>query len=530
MAINDAKHSRVGSAAEFPAGWLMLGLVALAALGLLGIVFDGGIVNLIHRWSSEEQYQHGFLIPLVSAYLLWQRRDAIAHAGVAPSWLGWLLVLAAMLCAILGELSALFLLVQVPIVLALWGLILAAGGKQMLKATFIPILILALAIPLPYFLDAILTWRLQIVSSKLGVWFIRLVDIPVYLEGNVIDLGVYKLQVAEACSGLRYLFPLLSLSFIVAYMFRAPIWQRAIVFLSAIPITIFMNSFRIGVAGVLVNHYGVEAAEGFIHAFEGWIIFMACTAILLGEVWLLNRFTRSAHGWSGLSGDISSGNADKPIASPNKLISTPLIASLATIAVTAVIVLYLPHRPEIIPKHPPLASFPQQMNGWHARFDPVDAGTKSALKADDTLLADFTKSGTLPVNLFIAYYGSQRTGASPHSPRVCIPGGGWEITDLHQTTVPVDGRKMPVISAVIERQGVRQLVFYWYLERGQPMADEFYKKWHLLVDSIVKNRSDGALVRLVTPIPEGETDAAARQRLLTFMAPLNIQLARFIPK
>ncbi len=226
MAINDAKYSRVGSATEFPAGWLAVAVAAAVAIALIGIIFSGGIANLIARWTAEQQYQHGFLIPLVSAYLLWQRRDAIQHAGVAPSWLGWGLVAVAMICALLGELSALFVLAQLPIVLVLWGLILAAGGKEMAKVTFVPILILALAVPLPYFLDAMLTWRFQILSSQLGVWFIRLAGVPVYLEGNVIDLGVYKLQVAEACSGLRYMFPLLSLSFIVAYMFRAPIWQQ----------------------------------------------------------------------------------------------------------------------------------------------------------------------------------------------------------------------------------------------------------------------------------------------------------------
>jgi len=532
MAIDDAKYSRVGSAAEFPSGWLALGFVALVAIGLLGLVFGGGIANLIHRWSVEEQYQHGFLIPIVSAYLLWQRRDAIQHAGVAPSWTGWLLVLIAMLCAVLGELSALFLLVQLPIVLAIWGLILAAGGKEMAKVTFVPILILALAVPLPYFLDALLTWRLQLISSELGVWFIRLARIPVYLEGNVIDLGVFKLQVAEACSGLRYMFPLLSLSFIVAYMFRAPVWQRVIVFLSAVPITILMNSIRIGIAGVLVQNFGVEAAEGFIHAFEGWIIFMACTAILLAEVWLLNRLTGSAKGWGGLSlaGPPRRENDSRPTVNPSTLISLPLIASLATMALAAAAVLYLPHRSEIIPDHPAFASFPRELGGWSGKVEPLDAVTKSTLKADETLLADYDKADVPPVNLFVAYYASQRKGSSPHSPRVCMPGGGWEITDLHQKTVSVDGKSMPVISAVIERQGVRQLVFYWYLERGQPMADEFYKKWNLLKDSIVRNRSDGALVRLVTPIATGERDAVAEQRLLSFMGTLNPQLARFVPK
>ena len=108
----------------------------------------------------------------------------------------------------------------------------------------IPLFFLVFMIPLPNFLLNNLSTKLQLISSELGVAVIRLFDISVYLEGNVIDLGVYKLQVVEACSGLNYLFPLMSLSFIMADLYKAPFWKRAIVFLSSIPITIIMNSFN----------------------------------------------------------------------------------------------------------------------------------------------------------------------------------------------------------------------------------------------------------------------------------------------
>src|SRR5262249_54860591 len=106
----------------------------------------------------------------------------------------------------------------------------------------------------------------------------------------VIDLGVYKLQVVEACSGLRYLYPLMSLGFLAAYLFQAPFWQRAVVFLSTIPITIAMNSLRIGIVGMLVDHFGPQDADGFLHLFEGWIIFVACAGLLAGIMYLLARF------------------------------------------------------------------------------------------------------------------------------------------------------------------------------------------------------------------------------------------------
>ncbi len=115
----------------------------------------------------------------------------------------------------------------------------------------------------------------------------RLLGISVYLEGNVIDLGSYKLEVAEACSGLRYLFPLMSVGAIMAYLINGKAWARVVVFASTIPIAILMNSFRIGVIGVLVDRYGTEQATGILHFFEGWVVFMICLALLTLEAWTL---------------------------------------------------------------------------------------------------------------------------------------------------------------------------------------------------------------------------------------------------
>ena len=165
-----------------------------------------------------------------------------------------------------------------------WESYLATGGFPLLRVAFVPIAFLVFAIPLPHFIDVNLSLELQLISSRLGVAFIRFFQIPVYLEGNLIDLGTYKLQVVDACSGLRYLFPLFSLSFLAAYLFQAPMWQRALVLFSSIPITIAMNGFRIGIVGVTVDRWGPEMAEGVLHLFEGWIIFVASALLLVLEI------------------------------------------------------------------------------------------------------------------------------------------------------------------------------------------------------------------------------------------------------
>ena len=207
------------------------------------LAFHGALMELVRRWTTQEEYSHGFLIPVVSAWLLWRRRSALRAAVGRPSWTGPVLVLLAFVMHVIGELSAVFILSQIAFVIVLVGLVLSIGGYRLLRG-FCTNRLLLFAIPLPYFIDAELTLRLQLLSSQLGVFLIRLFGIPVYLDGNIIDLGNYQLQVVEACSGLRYLYPLLSISFLAAYIFNAPRWQRVLLFLSAIPIAIAMNGFQ----------------------------------------------------------------------------------------------------------------------------------------------------------------------------------------------------------------------------------------------------------------------------------------------
>ncbi len=218
------------------------------------------------------------------------RRGELASIRWEGSWFGALLVAAGLCLALAGTLGTIYLLVHIAIIIVLMGLALACLGWRGTRIIWFPLVYLIFMIPLPDFFQVRLSAEMQLWASALGVAVIRFFDISVFLEGNVIDLGVYKLQVVEACSGLRYLFPLMSFGFLVAYMYKGRFWERALVFLSTIPITIFMNSFRIGVIGVLVESYGIEMAEGFLHDFEGWLIFMACSLILLLEIRILAFF------------------------------------------------------------------------------------------------------------------------------------------------------------------------------------------------------------------------------------------------
>jgi len=504
-----------------------LALLAIAAVLVSLAGFSRALLELVHRWGGQEEYSHGYLIPVVSALLLWTRRDALRESVGRPSFAGLALILLAIAMHITGELSAIWILSQVGFVLALMGIVLAIGGYSLLRVAFIPIAYLLFAIPLPYFIDAVLTLKLQLVSSELGVFFIRLFQIPVYLDGNVIDMGTYKLQVVEACSGLRYLYPLLSLSFLAAYLFHAPLWQRVVVFLSSIPIAIGMNGFRIGLVGILVDRWGTQMAEGTLHFFEGWVIFLACSALLAGEMYVLARISGRRFFDVFHLPNVKAASIDEtPAKSPGQV---PLMACLSLLCVGALAVFFISGRSEIIPERTKFVAFPTRIAEWQARVSSLDLATEQFLKVDDYILADYRRAGEKPVNFYVAYYASQRKGESPHSPIVCLPGGGWKITLLERRSFESGGANYLFNRVIIQNGSNRDLVYYWFDERGRAVADEYWAKWYLLADSIVKNRTDGALIRLITQISLDESEADADRRLQSFMQVALPRLAEFLP-
>lgn len=506
-------------------------LLCLAVLTI--VIFRDSLAYLVNVWLEAEEYSHGILIPFVAGFWVWQNRNRLAGIPFKGSWGGVILLLIGLLFYFLGELSTLFIIQQYAFVVALLGLVLASVGARFFGEIRIPLLFLFFAIPLPFFLYQGLSSKLQLWSSQLGVSFIRLCDISVYLEGNVIDLGAMQLQVVEACSGLRYLFPLMSLAFICAYFYKVTFWKRLVVFLSSVPITIFMNSFRIGVIGVTVEYFGREAAEGFLHDFEGWIVFMACTGILVLEMWALARIGRDPRPLTAVFGL----TIPEPLPRDTRLQERQLpaqfwVAGLILLAALGVS-LSLQQRNEVVPQRTEFRQFPLTMAGWIGRRQTMEQQYIDTLKFDDYILADYVKEGVrAPVNFYSAYYASQRKGESIHSPRSCIPGGGWEIRSHEVVTlndVAANGMPMVVNRLLIQKGEDRQLVYYWFAQRGRDLTNEYVTKWFLFWDALTMNRTDGALVRLTTFAPKGEDLADADRRLTELLAAVLPELDRYIP-
>ena len=477
-------------------GRLLLFAITFA---MLWQVYHPAIAEWIGRVMDEERYSHVPLVILVTFYLIWQRRKAIAP-GNPGAWNGVMLTLLAGIGLLIGELSAIWTIVQYSLVLALAGLAWTLMGNQ-IRRIAMPMLLFVFTIPLPYMIDIGLSGKMQLLSSWLGVQLLHLLHIVVYLEGNIIDLGEFKLQVLEACSGLNYLFPLMAIGLIFALIYQAPFWARTLIFLSTIPITILMNSFRIAMVGVLVNFYGIGAAQGFMHYFEGWLIFMLCLITLLGEAKLLNRL-RHIH--TPLANTLSfrlTGSNSIP-AAPSPTRKAPIIAALFLIILASAAALTHSQHPEVTPTRQTFDSFPMTIGRWHGVSYPFLNNENSVLHLTDYLQANYQRNDQ-NINVYIGYVASQHSGFVPHSPKACIPGGGWEILSASNPGIKLsNGKTIHVTRLLIDRGLDKQVVYYWFHQRGRDLGNEYSMKLALLEDAIRINRTDGAIVRLTMPVTQ----------------------------
>lgn len=513
-----------------PTLWIWLSGAILCLL--VGIVYFEGFKELVRVWDSKEEYSYGYMIPFITLFLIWQRKDLLERISFNGSWAGLALVVLGFALFVLGNLSTLFLIVQYSFLVVVLGLALSFCGWRGFKIIAVPLLFLAFMIPLPTFFLTEISTRLQFISSEIGVWVIRLFGISVYLEGNVIDLGTMKLQVVEACSGLRYLFPLMTLGFMAAYFFKAAFWKRAFVFLSTIPVTVLMNSFRIGLIGVTVEYWGQEMAEGFLHDFEGWAVFMACTAVLVVEMWLLSRIGKNRLPLREAFGLELPALTPKDAEIRQRNLPKPFLAGMVMVAVVAVTSFAMPERVELQVARKDFSEFPLEVNGWKGKDERLEQIYLDALKLDDYLLSDFTDGQQHAINFYVAYYASQRKGESAHSPRTCIPGGGWEMKGLaeHEVAgVNINGIPLRVNRAIIQLGEQRQLVYYWFQQRGRIITNEYLVKWFIFWDALTRNRSDGSLVRIITPLAPGESEASGDARLVEFSKGVVQRLPEFVP-
>mgnify|MGYP001579559829 FL=1 len=460
---------------------------------------------------------------------------------------------------------------RLSLVLSLAGLTVYFGGFVWLRRLLFPIGLLLFALPVPNIVFNQIAFPLQLIASDLATRAIKLFGIPALREGNVIELARMKLQVVEACSGIRSLMALAALAAVYAYFAETRWRQRIILFAAVIPIAVIANAARVAATGVLAHYQGVQAAEGFLHSFSGLAVFLVAVVLLLALAQALNlagRFFPSTKSHEENTkkgvGVLESGtesivttyrrgaeNAEDAQRQANDLCETSAelrasavkknlfgyLAILMFLLLTAGSTFYLTQAGErglVLPRIA-LAEFPAEMDSWRqVEVQKLDDRTERELAADDYLSRTYS-NGQAYAYLFIAFHNSQRHRQTFHSPQNCMPGAGWTMGTYRRHTLGPNGEANEYLPGeaneyLIEKDGVRMLALYWYQGRGKIIAGEYRARLDTIKDAMWLGRTDGALVRVIVPMSNGDSaEEFARKAALDFSQKLLPILPSFIP-
>jgi EpsI family protein len=275
-------------------------------------------------------------------------------------------------------------------------------------------------------------------------------------------------------------------------------------------------------------------AEGFLHDFEGWALFMVCTALLVAEAWLFWRFSGDDRPFSAVFGIVLPAR-HAPGGGRARPLPRSLVAALGVLVMGIVLAPMLENRTEIVPSRTDFGQFAYRQGDWATKRQlQLDSIIANELNSDDYYMADFRRPGyEAPVNLHMTYYESQRARSSVHSPRACLPGGGWGVESVEQRDldgVKVNGRPLRVNRVLMAKGNDRQLVYYFFPQRHRNLTNEYLVRWYVFTDALTIRRSDGGLVRFITPLSRNEDWDDADRRLSEFAAEVVPRLGRFFPR
>jgi len=255
---------------------------------VLLILYLPVLIPLVHDWIDLPDFSHGFLVPLVSIYLVWGKREKLAAPPRPDNW-GFALLLFGLALLFFGKVAAEFFTQRFSLLFVIAGIVLFLLGRDHLRTIAFPLLILVFMIPLPSILLEKITAPMQLIASTCAANSLDLLGIPVLREGNIIHLSNTSLEVAEACSGIRSMITLFALGVLFAYFAKEILWQRILLVLASLPITILVNAFRVSLTGVLAHSFGPAAATGFFHEFSGYVTFTLAAALFFGISVLLSK-------------------------------------------------------------------------------------------------------------------------------------------------------------------------------------------------------------------------------------------------
>lgn len=500
---------------------LIFQITLLTALFLL--LFRTSFVKLLETWSTSSDYSYGFIIPIVSGYIVWLKRKDWLELPLKIIWWGLPIIVLSAIILAFGLLENHPVFRNYAIVLMIFGIVLFNCGFHFTKALLMPILFLLLMIPLPNTVEVYFTSSLQSLSSWLSVQLIRLLGISVALEGNIVDIGIIQLNIVKACSGLRYVLPLFAVGIIYAYLMEKNRWKQFILTISTIPIAVLTNALRIAAVAILIEYFGINATKGFAHSITGFLVFFTALSFLVVEHWLLSFLYKSE------SPHNETTNSTKQLPTNTNLQETKNLPNLSFIISSTLLLLFVGLTFVNVLAEVPrkdFATFPLRLKDWEGKRDFMDDDIFKATQADDYLLLNYKNAKTWEtVNFFIAFH---QRDLVVHLPSFCMPAAGWSTKKLEDISWPPVARGK-VSLLVSEMYLDKQLMVFWMETRKKRYTRYYTPKWDAIFTALSGKRPCLSVVRLSTVMDKGETVEESTQRLLRFYKDFQPILDQYVP-
>lgn len=517
-----------------PTGWVKAGIYVL----VIGVAYSSSLVYLVSLWGNDD-FSYCYLVPLFVLFLVWEKRKRLAVIPSNPSWKGIILFGAGIVLYWLGELGGEYFTLFLSLWLVITGIVWLHLGWIKTKAIWFALVMILAMFPPPNYVCVQMSLGLKLLSSQFGVWMLHLSGMSAFREGNIIDLGFTQLQVVDACSGLRYLVPLMVLSLLLAHWFMGHFWKRVVLFASAVPLAVFINSFRIAMTGILYRLAGEEVAKGFFHGFAGGLIFAVALPILFFIVWFLKMLPPRERGFKLQTADVTPEMLElrrtiKPPAIPKGFREALFRPHFVVTVIVLLGVFAIANTFEFREKmsaRKPFSQFPMVVGEWRGTRQALDQQFIDTLKFSDYIRANYYDRQGKTASWYVAYYDDQRKGGSIHSPETCLPGSGWDFRKAG-TILITTGAGLPAMrvnQAFLEKEGLREIVYYYYPMRSKVLTELYQIKLHNFWDAAIRRRTDGALVMATTPIYPAETQKEAGQRLQKFVTEMKPVLDEFLP-
>ncbi len=509
-----------------------IGLFSFLA-GIVFYLYYPVLLGLADDWWNDPDYSHGLLVPIISLYFIWEKREALKNLSFRPDYRGLIILLGSVSLLTLGNAGSELFLMRISLIITIAGLIIFLLGFDTLKVILFPIGFLFFMIPLPAIVFNAVAFPLQLFAAQTAAFCLQVVKIPVLREGNLIYLASSIMDVTEACSGIRSLMTLSALGTLFAYITQKTNLKRGLMMASTIPIAIFSNAFRVTGTGLLAQFVGEEAAQGFYHTFTGWLVFIVAFILLLLVGYIFSKFPDKP-----VIAKPASPPARQPSQKPRPT-WIPLTLSLMVLGSGIYINQNILLHGQPVMLEQSLSGMPLHLDQGRGDDHPFEEKTVRVLGVTDYInrlyVSEPDNSGlSESVWFYAGYYATQRTGATYHSPKNCLPGSGWEIVSIEDHPVSMVSAggtaSTEIINKVIVQKGLdRQLILYWYQDRGRIITSEYWAKIYLIWDSITKGRTDGSMIRVSIPIPRGDSPDNALELGLKYIQKVSPYLVEYLP-